>query len=258
MPLEFIGKSQALSKDGLAAAAQSLSVKAPEIWAVMAVETSGRGFLADRRPMILFERHVFHCLTGGRFDDGDISDPAPGRYGAGGAHQYDRLSRAIDKDRTAALQSTSWGLGQIMGENCALAGFGDAESMVAAMGDSEDAQLQAVCSFIQQSNLAASLQAHDWSSFAAKYNGPNFARNHYDVRLRGEFQKYSFGVLPDLDLRATQLYLTFCGLHPGPIDGSMGPRTRAAILEFQQRQGLAATGEMDDTLLARLALVALS
>src|SRR5260221_2329921 len=119
MPLEFIGKSLALSKEGLAAAAQSLSVKAPEIWAVMAVEASGCGFLPDRRAVILFERHIFHRLTGGRFDDGAISDPAPGGYGAGGAHQYDRLSRAIAKDRRAALQSASWGLGQIMGENCA-------------------------------------------------------------------------------------------------------------------------------------------
>lgn len=258
MPLEFIGKSHALSQEGLAAAAQSLSVKAQEIWAVMAVETSGCGFLPDRRPVILFERHIFHRLTRGRFDDGDISDAAPGGYGAVGAHQYERLSRAIARNRRAALQSTSWGLGQIMGGNCGMAGFGDVDSMVAAMGDSEDAQLQAVCSFIKRSNLASALQSHDWTSFAAKYNGPNFAINQYDVRLRGEFQKYSFGVLPDLDLRAAQLYLTYSGFHPGPIDGTMGPLTRAAILDFQQRQALPATGQADQALLARLALVALS
>ena len=114
MRLEFVGKAQALSAEGFASCVQSLSVKAPEIWAVLAVETSGCGFLPDRRPQILFERHVFHRLTGGRFDDGDISDPTPGGYNSSGKHQYDRLSRAIAKDRTAALQSASWGLGQIL------------------------------------------------------------------------------------------------------------------------------------------------
>ena len=81
MAQEFVGKSLALSSDGLAKAAQSLSVQAPEVWCVLSVETSGCGFLADRRPQILFERHIFHRLTGGRYDDGDISDPTPGGYG---------------------------------------------------------------------------------------------------------------------------------------------------------------------------------
>ena len=257
MALEFIGKSQPLSREGLASAAQRLSVKAPEMWAVMAVETSGCGFLPDRRPEILFERHIFHRLTGGRFDDGDISAPTAGGYGPGGANQYDRLDRAMAKDRTAALKSASWGLGQIMGENCALAGFADVETMVRAMSDSEDTQLEAVCGFIKSSKLDVSLQTHDWTSFAAKYNGPAFAKNQYDVRLRGEFQKYFFGAMPDLDVRAAQLYLTFCGYHPGPVDGSAGSRTRAAILDFQQKQGLPATGDVDATLLALLVQIAL-
>ena len=33
---------------------------------------------------------------------------------------------------------------------------------------------------------------------------PAFATNHYDVRLRGEFQKIEAGVLPNLDIRAAQ------------------------------------------------------
>jgi hypothetical protein len=39
-----------------------------EIWAVFSVETSGCGFLTDRRPKILFERHIFSHLTNGRYD----------------------------------------------------------------------------------------------------------------------------------------------------------------------------------------------
>jgi hypothetical protein len=258
MALEFVGKSEALSEEGLANAAESLSIQAQEIWTVVVVETSGCGFLPDRRPPILFERHIFHQLTAGRFDDGDISDPTAGGYGPGGANQYERLSRAIAKDRSAALQSASWGLGQLLGKNFAASGFPDVETMVAAMSESEDAQIAAVASFLTASHLDISLKAHDWSSFARGYNGPDFAKNNYDTRLRGEFQKLSSIGLPDLQLRAAQLYLTFAGFHPGPVDGVMGSLTRAALTEFQRQRALNATGDVDEATLTRLTQVALS
>ncbi|HVT14876.1 MAG TPA: N-acetylmuramidase domain-containing protein [Thermoanaerobaculia bacterium] len=257
MPLEFVSRSLALSRDGLDTTARSLAVGAPEIWSLLAVETSCRGFLADRRPQILFERHIFHKLTGGRFDDGQISDPTPGGYGKGGAHQYDRLAQAIAKDRAAALQSASWGLGQILGVNFALAGFADVEAMVAAMSDSEDGQLAAVASFLQGSRLDAPLQAHDWTAFARGYNGKSFAKNQYDTRLRAEFQKFSAGAVPDVDIRAAQLYLMFLGFDPGKVDGLQGSRTRAALVDFQTQQGLDATGEVDDAVLESLIRLAL-
>lgn len=256
MPMEFRGRATALSANGFAAAAQKLGTKAPEIWAVLAVETSGCGFLPDGRPQILFERHIFHRLTQGRFDDGDISASTPGGYGPPGARQYDRLAKALSLDRTAALKSASWGIGQIMGENCAMAGFPDVQSMVAAMSETEDAQLSAVANFLIASRLAASLQTHDWTSFARGYNGPGYAKNNYDVRLRGEYAKASVGQTPDLDVRAAQLYLQICGLSPGPVDGFLGRQTQDALASFQQRENLPATGALDPTALARLAQVA--
>jgi N-acetylmuramidase len=204
MTLPFEGSALALSSDGLAGFASSLGVHAPEIWAVLTVETKGCGYLPDRRPQILYERHIFHRLTRGQFDDGDISDRSPGGYGPTGAHQYERLAAAIKKDasvRTIALQSASWDLGQIMGENFAAAGFDNVEDMVTAMSKSEDAQLEAMGSFLTATKLRASLRAHDWTTFAPGYNGANFAINRYDVRLNGEFQTLSVGVLPDLIVR---------------------------------------------------------
>lgn len=128
--LPFQGTAFGLSSAGIAKVSSNLAVHVPEIWTVLAVETSGCGFLPDRRPQILYERHIFHRLTGGRFDDGDISDVSAGGYGPRGAQQYERLSRAILNDRTAALQSASWGIGQIMGQNHALAGFETVDEMV--------------------------------------------------------------------------------------------------------------------------------
>ena len=252
MPLPFQGTALALSSDGLADVATSLGVHAPEIWAVLSVETRGCGYLPDRRPQILYERHIFHRLTNGKFDSSDISNASPGGYGATGAHQYDRLAAAIEKNRTAALQSASWGLGQIMGKNSAAAGFRNVEDMVTAMSDSEDAQLAAMARFLVAGKLRASLQAHDWTTFARGYNGPNFAINRYDVRLNAEFQKFSVGVLPDLHVRASQLYLTYLGFHPGPVDGVAGEHTLSALADFQAQQGLQKTGVIDQDLVSQL------
>jgi hypothetical protein len=246
---EFVGRARALSAAGLTAAAGSMGVGLPEIWAVLAVETSGYGFLADRRPRILYERHLFHELTNGKFDDGDISDPQPGGYGAPGGHQYDRLARAMQLDRTAALKSTSWGLGQILGKNCAMAGVADVESLVHVMCDSEDSQAAAMAAFVRAARLDTALQRHDWTSFARGYNGPDYARNSYDVRLNGEYQKAAVSALPDFAVRSAQLYLLFRGIDVGAVDGILGPHTRSAIMQFQTDNGLAVTGDVDDVLL---------
>src|SRR5690349_6616450 len=155
----FIGRSAALSADGLAAASERLAIGTAEIWTVLTVETNGCGFLADRRPVLLFERHIFNRLTGG-------SDRWVGDYGASGAYQYDRLAAAIALDRVAALKSASWGMPQILGENFAAAGFDDVESMVAAMCDSEDRQLAAFVEFLRTGRLHLHLQSHDWTRFA--------------------------------------------------------------------------------------------
>lgn len=254
MALEFTGKSRALTAGGLANSANDLGVKAPEIWAVLAVETKGCGFLANRRPPILYERHVFSRLTNGRFDDGDISSRTSGGYGPGGMAQYDRLARAMALDRNAALQSASWGLSQVMGFNFHLAGFAGVEAMIGAMCDSEDNQLLAFATFLKNSKLDSALQIHDWTSLARGYNGPQFAENQYDAKLRGEFQKYSIGALPDLTIRACQVYLTFQGFHPGQVDGAMGSQTRDALRQFQAKNGLPDTGLADDGTLAALTL----
>ncbi|MGI9102223.1 MAG: N-acetylmuramidase domain-containing protein [Terriglobales bacterium] len=217
----------------MAAAASLTGTQQTELWAVVAVETSGCGFLPDRRPQILFERHVFHRLTGGKYDDGDISDPIAGGYGSGGVHQYDRLAAAIAKDRTAALKSASWGLGQIMGTNCVRAGFADVEAMVTATAASEDDQLSAMGNFMRSTGLAVALAAHDWTRFARGYNGPNYALNDYDQKLAHAYEAVAQNGPPDLQVRSVQLYLTYLGYSPGKIDGVLGPRTLAALRQFQ-------------------------
>ncbi|MDD5170914.1 MAG: N-acetylmuramidase family protein, partial [Syntrophales bacterium] len=171
MSLEFKGSASPLDGEGMDVVIGRLGTGAAEIWSLLTVETRGCGFLPDRRPFILYERHIFSRETNHKFDLSypDISNRAPGGYGAGGANQYDRLSRAIDLDRRAALRSASWGIGQVMGFNAEIAGYGDVEEMVTAMTASETEQLLAVTGEILRNKLDDALRSHDWASFAKGY-----------------------------------------------------------------------------------------
>jgi len=245
-----------LSSTGFQSSVDSLGVDAATVWAMLSVETLGLGFLPDRRPQILFERHIFHDLTGGQFDqaDPDISNAQPGGYGPSGAAQYPRLARAVALDQDAALKSASWGLGQVMGENYAIAGFADVESMVQAMAASEDSQLAAVVGFILANGLQNALQNQDWASYALGYNGPGYAKNNYDTRLAQSYAVFEAGTnLPDLTVRAAQLYLLFLGYDPQGVDGLVGAHTLTALHNFQSANGQPLTTGIDDGVLSALA-----
>ena len=149
------------------------SVDAVSAWAILDVETKKAGYLPDRRPKILFERAIFHDLTHGIHDAAhpNISAPSGGGY-VGGAGEYARLGEAYALDPDAALQSASWGIGQILGCNFKIAGFASVEDMVQAACASEAGQLQAFQGYILSRNVAAPLAAHVWNAVASNYNGP--------------------------------------------------------------------------------------
>lgn len=254
---DFQGTGAPASQDGILSTLDLLGLKIPELLAVITVETSGCGYLSDRRPAILFERHIFSKQTGGRFDsqDPDISSPTPGGYKFG-ADEYPRLAKAFQLDPQAAQKSASWGIGQVMGFNFASAGYATVDAMVQGAMASEDEQLKAMANFLKSSGLHRALAAHDWTSFARGYNGPNFAINRYDARLAGAFQQFS-QVLPDLTVRTAQLLMTYAGLKAGPIDGMSGPMTRAAAQTFRQKNGLGDSDQIDDDLIIALAVATL-
>lgn len=255
----FVGAAEPLSKSGFAAAVDTLGIGMAELVAVLKVESKSCGFLPSRRPKILYERHVFHRLTGGAHtaDHPDISNPVAGGY-AGNEAEYPRLEKAMRLDRAAALKSASWGAGQVMGENHRMVGYDDAESMVAAMQASEDEQLLAVVNFIKARRLDAALREHDWARFARGYNGPAYAKNKYDLMLQGKYSEALSGTLPDLNVRAAQLYLSYLGYAVGDIDGLYGRRSRAAVVGFRLAQGLAGGERVDRGLLDALRAAALA
>jgi hypothetical protein len=252
--MEFVGLSKPLTQQSLDEAGQIVGIPNAAMWAVIHVESSGAGYQPDRRPKILFERHVFHRLTGGRFDASHpgISNPKAGGYGAGGAHQYDRLDEAFALAPEAALKSASWGLGQVLGTNFNVAGFSDVNDMVTQMVRSERHQLLGMFNFIQNNDLGDALKNQDWLSFALGYNGQNAEANGYPQKLEAAFNTFSQGSPPDIGVRIAQLALTFLRFNPGGVDGLFGNNTRQALQAFQQSAGLPQTTELDQASIAAL------
>ncbi|QMV32639.1 endolysin [Ralstonia phage Cimandef] len=193
--------SKQLTADDYARAATALGVPVAAVKAVTEVESNGKGFLPDGRPLILFERHIMrrqlvaagHAMDAARYNltDPNIVNSKPGGY-VGGAGEWDRLARAIEINRPAALESASWGLFQIMGFHWKLLGFASVQAFVNAMYTSEGAQLDAFVAFVKANpNLLRALRAKNWPDFARGYNGPNFAANKYDTKLAAAYACHS-------------------------------------------------------------------
>lgn len=255
MPDPFLGTARPLSRAGFERALQALEVDGPSLWALLTVETRGFGYMPDRRPKILFERHIFHRRTQGRFDAAqpDLSSAQAGGY-QGGTKEYARLQRAMLLDARAALESASWGLGQIMGFNATLVGYPAATAMVAAFCTSEDLQLDAVVRFIVGNPaLLGAFRRQDWAKVAFYYNGKAYADHGYHLKLARCHDLFAGGTMPDLEVRMAQARLSYLGYNPGGVDGMLGPGCRMALMGFQKACGVSpAAGELDDSTRERL------
>ena len=255
--MDFAGKGQPLNEASLQSALNVLGMDGaadlPVLWSVLTVESRGFGFLPDRRPKLLFERHVFYKESGGRFASSapDLCAKTGGGY-VGGAAEYDRLARALVLCRAAglgdepALRSASWGLGQVMGFNALAAGFASAQDMVKQMCQSEHAQLAGMVGFMRSQGLDAKLRARNWAGFARGYNGASYWKNQYDVKLKSAYDKFASGISRDLRARAAQGALQYLGYQPGEPDGVVGQNTRKAIVAFRRDANMGTSGELDD------------
>ncbi|WP_294329091.1 N-acetylmuramidase domain-containing protein [uncultured Sphingomonas sp.] len=238
----FTGRGAPLTQAGFDTVHARLGGDAASLWSLLSVETRGFGFLPDRRPKILFERHIFAARTGGRFSAGypDLSNPKAGGY-SGGAAEYQRLKRAMLLDRRAALDSASWGLGQVMGFNAAKIGYPSVDAMVSAFADGEDAQLQGCAGFLTaNAALHDAYKAQKWARVAFFYNGNQYAKNKYDVKLEAAHARFVAAGLPSVGIRAVQAYLAYLGFDPLGIDGEPGSNTLRALGRFRTSYTLAA------------------
>ncbi|SEE59317.1 Protein of unknown function [Rhizobiales bacterium GAS188] len=188
MTIVFTGAAMPRTPAGLAHAAAVIGCELAALQAVLSVEASGDGFDKLKRPKALFEPHIFYrllALAPAKLKAAVAAGLAYPKWGMKPypADSYPRIAAAIAIDETAALEAASWGLGQVLGENCAKAGYASPQAMVAAFVASEDAQLAGMASFIVHCGLAVDLRFKSWSTFARGYNGAGYAKNHYDTKL---------------------------------------------------------------------------
>jgi N-acetylmuramidase/Putative peptidoglycan binding domain len=251
-----------LTEDDVRQAAEAINVEYAALRAVIEIEAAGSGFIADGRPTILYEAHVFHRLTGGRYVSSrdrhgvalSVAIWNKSLYGAGGAHQWERLEDAAKLDWDAAHQACSWGAGQILGTNHVTAGHPTITGFVEAMKSGAPAQLDAMVAFLKSNRLDVPLRAKNWAAFAKGYNGPGYAQNAYDTKLAAAYRKWSSAspTTPSSPQRPTlrkgstgqavrelQEALDVSWLVP---DGSFGDATDFTVRAFQATKRLAVDG----------------
>lgn len=194
-----VPNSKHLTHAAVMAAAAALEVDEASVLTISEVEAGGDGFLPDGRPDILFERHIMHKrLANAGFDADALSisyqnlvNTKRGGY-AGGAAEYSRFLNACSIDTACAIESTSWGMFQIMGFHWEALGYDSAQAFMACMQKTEGDHLDAFVRFVKADPaLNKALKSRKWAEFARIYNGPAYKENLYDTKLARAYERHN-------------------------------------------------------------------
>lgn len=176
----------------IAQIAADLVVDARALRAIVRVESAGEG-LVDGRPLIRLEVHHLWDLVprelqpavderfhvgGPRPQDGHIWRPTSGSAWTplhqpgqdGQRREWAALLVARTIHQAAADEATSWGCGQVLGENWRELGYPDLAAFLRDQGD-EAGQLRTMARFLVAHGLEAALRSRDWWTCAQVYNG---------------------------------------------------------------------------------------
>jgi hypothetical protein len=197
-----VGTPPSISESDYEAYAERLDVEVSAIMAVASVESGRLGGFYNGRPVIRYELHIFHKLTGGIYQKSHphLSQPtfeAGNKYHVGGQkNEWSLLYGAMilrDQDGRRrydeALSSASWGRFQIMGFNATKLGWSSVKAFVIDMFTSEVNHLEAFVRFCQNNNLIQYIKNKDWANFAYRYNGPKYKVNRYDKKMKEAYNR---------------------------------------------------------------------
>lgn len=169
----------------LTAISSRLGCSLKQIRAVAKVESGGSAFDSKGRPKILFERHLFHRLTGGKFSPAPFSNPVSGGYDES---SWDKLARAASLDPEAAFASASWGKFQVLGTHWRALNYPSALELAYSTVTGEAAHYELLARFIEVNGIkhqlrALSMDPNTNRAFAKSYNGPAYERFDYHTKL---------------------------------------------------------------------------
>lgn len=161
--------------------------------AFIEVETGGRGFNSDGKIMIQFEPHWFRKKA----------PYAPS--GLWSVNKVDVQSKewlafndAFRKNPNGAMESTSIGLGQIMGFHYKRLGFATVGAMWDDAKKGLENQIRQIATFIAtDKKLRLAILDKDWFTIASVYNGSGFlaiakkyGREPYNISMAKAYNKY--------------------------------------------------------------------
>lgn len=263
--MNFTGTGTKLAATDFSRAAKTIGCETAVVQAVVSVEAAGSGFDAKNRLKILPEPHYFHkLLSGAKRAEAvklGLAYPKWGEqpYDKSQDLRYQRLARMVAIDLEVALDSCSWGLGQIMGANAEVCGYSSARDMVTSFLRGEGAQLDGIVGFIIGNGLASAMVRKDWKAIARGYNGSGYAKNQYDLKLEKAYRSFATGkpstadpladgILSIGDVGAVvvelQSVLTARGFSTGGTDGAFGKLTDQAVRQYQKKHKLSADGKV--------------
>lgn len=176
----------AVNANDITVIASRLGVTTKQVQSVAKVESAGGGFTKSGLPKQLFERHYFHRLTGGKWTPAVYSQPKWGGYSD--SDTWERFRLALDKDPAAAFQSASWGKFQVMGAHWKALGYPSPFAMVWTLAQSEADHYEMLARFIEANDMKHAMQSLSTNpetcrEFARKYNGPQYGKNRYHIKL---------------------------------------------------------------------------
>lgn len=204
----FKGEARKLDDLDLPRVGHEIGVGEDVIHMLIEVETRGTGFDKQKRVIMLFEPHIFDKLLKKDKEKLQLARSRGLAYPKWGTQKYPkdsypRFLQACEIDETAAYASCSWGLGQIMGMNYRMAGYGSPQAMVGAFSESEANQLNAMIEFAKSAGIdddllildhklssGRQITPQDCIPIARAWNGSGFAKHNYHGRLATAANKW--------------------------------------------------------------------
>ncbi|MCE5320100.1 MAG: N-acetylmuramidase family protein [Bacteroidales bacterium] len=179
----------------VAGIAFEFGIEFASLMAFIEVESGGRGFdPATGKIIIQFEPVWFKKMS---------PYTPSGKWSLNGVErqkqEWEAFNEVFDLNRVAAMESTSIGLGQIMGLHWKRLGYKTVGQMWDDAKSGLDRQVWQIAKFIETDlKLQKALAAKDWHSVACIYNGPKYrelaiklGRTPYDQSMRQAYKKYS-------------------------------------------------------------------
>jgi hypothetical protein len=251
------------TRRAIASHAARLKFEEAALLAVCEIESGGRLFatVAGRQePLIRFEGHYFDDrLTGDKLAQSrklGLAHPKAGavKNPASQATRWSRLYLPASKiSAQAAFESTSWGLGQVMGAHWKWLGYASPAAMLRRARSGAAGQIELMVRYIEKAGLVDELQRLDFAAFTRGYNGPGGIKAGYHTRMKAAYGRWAgkeavsgaSGMLrmgsKGAKVRELQALLVRAG-HAVKVDGDFGPSTKQAVVAFQKANKLTVDG----------------